>query len=71
VDNGTFVLNGTMSGKTMQLSGMLGAQQVDLETYFDVAGAYGGAPESLIIWQMAYPVGNHGLGYAGTLSPVK
>jgi hypothetical protein len=68
----SLVLNGTMAGKTMQLSGMLGTQQVELETYFDVAGAYSGAPESLIVYQMPYPVGaGHTDGYSGTLSPVK
>lgn len=74
VDNGTYTLSGPMIGNTMQLSGILGSQQVELVAYFDVKGAYGGSAQSLIVYQLAYPIStqatdNTELGYMGTLNP--
>jgi len=57
-----------MSGKGLQLSGMLGSQQVELVTYFDVSGSYGPA-QSLIVFQMPYPVGaSDTFAYNGTIT---
>ncbi len=75
VDNGTYTLSGPMIGNTMQLSGILSSQQVELVAYFDIRGAYGGPAQSLIVFQLAYPIstqaepGPSTYGYNGTLNP--
>jgi hypothetical protein len=75
VDNGTYTVSGPMIGNTMQLSGILGSQQVELVAYYDVKGAYGGSTQSLIVFQNAYPIstqvepGPSTQGYNGTLNP--
>lgn len=70
-DNGTYVLIGPMIGNTLQLSGTIGSQQVEIVRYFDVKGIYGGASRSLIVFQTPYPTSTtHGTyTYCGTLNP--
>jgi hypothetical protein len=70
VDRGTFTLSGVMIGNTLQLSGTVGTQQVEFVGYFDLHGAYGGSPESLIVFQMPYPISptNGAYAYSGTLN---
>jgi hypothetical protein len=74
-DNGTYMLSGPMIGNTLQLSGILGNQQVELVAYFDVKGIYGGPPQSLIFYQLPYPISAQQTaymnGYNGTLNPTK
>ena len=71
VDNGTFTLSGPTIGNTMQLSGIVGSQEVEFVTYLDVKGVYGGIPQSLIVIQMPYPTStkNGTFGENGTLNP--
>ena len=73
VDNGTSTLSGPMFGNAMEISGMVGSQQVTLAAYFDVEGVYAGVPRSLIVFQLPYPTSAatkySTYGYNGTLSP--
>lgn len=73
-DNGTYSLSGPMTGNAMQLSGILGNQEVELVAYYDVKGVYGGSAQSLIVFQNSYPIstqqkGTSTYGYSGTLNP--
>jgi len=69
-DNGVFTLSGLMIGNTIQVSGTIGTQQVELVGYFDIQGLYGGSPESLIVFQIPYPISppNWISAYSGTLN---
>jgi hypothetical protein len=73
VDNGTFTLSGPMFGNAMQLSGMVGTQQVTLAAYFNAEGLDNGVPRSLSVFQLPYPTSAatkySTYGNNGTLNP--